>query len=86
MACDCAGKVGEQEEKLERVIVLLWGNGSPEKGLVLRMDRIEHVAETIAGDVKEMRDSARKLFWTVLFAVLAMAGTIAADSIAAHWR
>jgi hypothetical protein len=76
----------EQEERLDKVITLLWGNGSPEKGLVLRMDRIEHAAAAIAENVQSMREMARKFFWTVLFAVLATLGTIAANSVAAHWR
>jgi hypothetical protein len=86
MACDCAARLEDQGEEIDKVKTLLWGNGSPEKGHVVRLQRIED-AQTVMGDhVKKMSAAASKLFWTVLAGFLAMIGMIGADVFAAHWR
>lgn len=86
MACECAGKMAEFDERLETVTVLLSGNGRPDRGLVVRMQRSEDAMAIMATQVKEIRDSARHLFWAVLIAVFGALGTIAANAVAAHWR
>src|SRR5258706_1338642 len=48
-------RMDAMEEKIDGIIVLLTGNGHPEHGLIIRMDRIEQDRKRVA-----------KLLWTVI--------------------
>lgn len=86
MACDCAAKLEDQGKEIDKVITLLWGNGSPEKGHVVRLQRVEDAQKTMSDHVQKMSATASKLFWTVLAGFLAMLGMIGAGLFTAHWR
>lgn len=65
---------------------ILLGDTKPEDGLVVRVDRVERGQAHTDETVKEIRDAARKLFWTVMAAILTSIGLIVANAVGVHWH
>lgn len=58
---------------------VLWGNGDPEKGLIMKVQRIE---DTLA----RIEKFISKAFWAIIFGFISVCGTIIAAEFLTHWK
>lgn len=54
------------EKKLDSVLMLLTGNGTPEKGVIVRLDRLEQWRAFIEADAEEKQDTLNRIFLPIL--------------------
>lgn len=75
-------RFAQMDEKLERLNVILTGNGDPSKGLVVRVDRLEH--DNIEdGEVRvdRLEQSESRRNWLVGTTLTAVIGVVVAEVV-----
>lgn len=63
-------RMAQVEKQVEANRKLLTGNGDPEKGLVMKVDRIEATTTAIKADIKAIKNAAWVFASAVLLGVL----------------
>lgn len=54
------------EAKVDQVLVLLTGNGTPERGIIIRLDRLEQKEAVREKDEAEKMSDVKKFFMPIL--------------------
>lgn len=74
------------DSKIEKMNVLLNGNGTPEKGLMIRVDRLEQKdVEDLDVRVDRLEQSETRRIWMMRATIVACLGAIAA-TIASYYK
>ena len=68
-------ETGPLGRKMDRIMELMTGNGNPEKGLIVRVDRLEQKRE------RERQEQTRSL--TIRMGLIGLAATVISSGVAA---
>jgi len=83
MACaDCEGLATE----VSKIGKLLWGNGDPEKGLIVRVQRMDDSMERMDEKLEEIRKFLAKAFWTAVAGLVTLLAGVAVVIFTTHWK
>lgn len=86
MSCACEGQIESVNKELATVKKLLWGNGDPDKGMVVRVQRNEDAIADLAAVVKDIRDAIKKGFWIVAGSLVSAVILTLLNLIVQHWK